>query len=131
MSIAIKHAIPEPRFAPSPEEIATGAAPSDARMKGATVGANELLTSLLSLPDTRVMGFHLDEEALVLDVCSTSEHACCAACARRAVPTGETEERPRVWRHTEMGTRPVLLRAVLRRVSCDECGEGAELAPWT
>jgi len=90
--------------------------------------ATSVLRVLLGLHHTRVVGFELDEEGLVIDVAPTWRVPRCGDCRRKVRRRHDARERR--WRHLDFGGLIVRLRYEIRRVCCDECGVVVEHVPW-
>jgi transposase len=90
--------------------------------------AASLLTELLRLKQTRVCHTSFDEEGLVADVAPTLRVPRCGACGCKARHV--YDERPRFWRHLDLGGMMLKLRYAIRRVCCRLCGVTVEKVPW-
>lgn len=90
--------------------------------------ATSLLRVLLALQQTRVLGFELESDGLVVDVAPTWSVPRCGACRRMVRACYDRRERR--WRHLDLGGIMVHLRYELRRVHCQCCGVVVEHVPW-
>lgn len=90
--------------------------------------AKTLLSNLLGLKFTRVLGFEFCDDGLTVDVAPTTRTPRCSGCARGVLRV--YDHRPRVWRHLDLGGMMLRLRYRLRRVHCQRCGVLTELVPW-
>lgn len=91
--------------------------------------ATTLLTGLLGLKHTRVVGFEFTPEGLFVDVRPATQRHYCGGCFRRARQCHDRRER--TWRHLDLGGLAVWLRYAIRRVRCKHCGVTTELVPWS
>jgi transposase len=92
------------------------------------VRATTLLSILLGLKFTRVLGFEFGNDGLTVDVAPTTRTPRCSGCGRGAPKV--YDHRPRLWRHLDLGGMRLWLRYRLRRVDCRQCGVLTELVPW-
>lgn len=90
--------------------------------------ATTLLSILFGLKLTRVLHFEFGEDGVIVDVAPRTRTPRCSGCYRRA--SRIYDQRPRLWRHLDLGGVLVLLRYALRRVDCRRCGVLTELVPW-
>lgn len=90
--------------------------------------ATTLLSILLGLKFTRVLGFEFLETGLIADVAPNTRRPRCSGCGRRAPRI--YDRRPRLWRHLDLGGMELQLRYDLRRVDCRHCGVLTEAVPW-
>jgi transposase len=90
--------------------------------------ATTLLSILFGLKFTRVLGFEFSETGLIVDVTPKTRTPRCSSCCRPAPKV--YDQRPRLWRHLDLGGMVLLLRYALRRVDCRHCGVVAEAVPW-
>lgn len=88
-----------------------------------------VLSKVLCLKKTRVVGHELTDEGLVLDVTMTHRRGRCSGCFHRVRRVHDRNLR-RTWRHLDFGGMRVTLRGALRRLSCPDCGVRTELVPW-
>jgi transposase len=88
-----------------------------------------VLSKILALKKTRVVGHELTAEGLVLDVRTAFRHGRCSGCGRRVRRVHDTY-RGRCWRHLDFAGLQVTLRCDLRRLDCPRCGVRVELVPW-
>jgi transposase len=88
-----------------------------------------VLSKILAMKKTRVVGYELTETGLVLDVKTTLRHGRCSGCGHRTRKVHDTY-RGRRWRHLDFAGMEVTLRADLRRLDCPRCGVLVELVPW-
>lgn len=90
--------------------------------------ATSVLTKMLGIEHTRVLGVAFERDALILTVKPTTRRARCASCGRACRRVHD--RRRRRWRHMDMAGMECLLEAELRRVNCRWCGVTTELVPW-
>src|SRR5690606_602504 len=90
--------------------------------------ATSVLRLLLSLHQTRVLGFDVEDDGIVVDVAPTHRVARCGGCDAKCHAT--YDRRSRRWRHLDLGGIKVELRYEQRRVSCRSCGVVVERVPW-
>lgn len=88
-----------------------------------------LLTTLLGLKQTRVVGVEFCELGLIVDVRPTTRVPRCSACKRK-VRAGYDHADGRMWRHLDLAGMRFWLRYDSRRVSCPHCGVRVEWVPW-
>lgn len=91
--------------------------------------ATTLLRILLGLNHIRVLGFHLEERGLVVDIAPSWRVPRCSCCKRK-VRRGYDDYEGRRWRHLDLAGIKLHLRYDIRRVSCPRCGVKVELVPW-
>lgn len=90
--------------------------------------ATTLLTEILGLKETTVLGLEFVPEGLVVDVKPRRRRARCSVCARRASVYDRRVGRR--WRHLSLAGLDVWLRHDVRRVECPRCSVRVELVPW-
>ncbi len=90
--------------------------------------ATTLLSTLLDLKQTRVLGFSFDEEGLIVEVAPTTRTPRCSGCGKAV---GRVHDRrSRGWRHLDLAGMELHVRYRIARVDCPECGVLTELVPW-
>ncbi len=92
-----------------------------------TVRATTVLRKTLGIKNTRVTGFELEGDALMIDVRPTTRRRRCGSCGKKCPGY---DERARKWRHLDFGDFAVFLRYTIRRVECRRCAVTTELVPW-
>lgn len=90
--------------------------------------ATSILTKLLGIDHTRVIGIAFEPEALILTVKATTRRPRCASCVQSCRRVHD--RRCRRWRHMDMAGMECWLEAEVRRVKCRRCGVTTELVPW-
>jgi transposase len=90
--------------------------------------ATTVLSILLGLKLTRVLGLEFSETGVIADVAPRTRTPRCSGCCRRAPKV--YDQRVRLWRHLDLGGMMRMLRCALRRVDCQRCGVLTELVPW-
>jgi transposase len=90
---------------------------------------NIILSQLLSLKKTRVIGYEFLPLGLMLDVKTTFRHGRCSGCGHRCRRVKDRNP-GRVWRHLDFAGMRVTLRSSLRRLDCPRCGVLVEWVPW-
>ena len=90
--------------------------------------ATSVLRTLLAFQHTFVTGVHFEHDAFVIDVAPSYKVPRCSCCKRK-VKAGY-DQRPRTWRHLDMGGMLTLVRYAIRRVNCPKCGVKVEKVPW-
>lgn len=88
-----------------------------------------VLSKILSLKKTRVVGCEFTETELILDVKTTLRYGRCSGCCRK-VKRVHDRYVARTWRHLDFAGMRVRLRSDLRRLDCPRCGVLVELVPW-
>ena len=91
--------------------------------------ADIVLSKSLGLKKTRVIGYELTAEGVLLDVKSAFDDGRCSGCFRRVRRVHDRYE-GRTWRHLDFAGMKVSLRSTLRRLVCPRCGVRIELVPW-
>lgn len=86
-----------------------------------------LLRTIIATQDTIVTGVEFDEHGVVADVRPSWKIARCGDCQRKCPVY---DERPRTWRHLDLGGMVCRIRYSIRRVSCGVCGVKVEAVPW-
>jgi transposase len=91
--------------------------------------ATTLLSRLLQVKQARVVGFGIEEGAIVVDIALTTRVPRCSGCQRCA---SNVHDRylGRRWRHLDLAGIRIELRCDLRRVRCRRCGVRVEAVPW-
>lgn len=90
--------------------------------------ATSVLTKLLAIEHARVIGFELEEDAIVLVVKSRTKRPRCGGCWRKC---GRVHDRRhRRWRHLDVMGVECWLAGEVRRVRCPRCGVTTEMVPW-
>jgi transposase len=87
-----------------------------------------LLSTVLGLPQTRVVGVEFTEYGVVVDVKPATRVPRCSGCFYTAPKV--YDRRVRLWRHRDLAGMYMQLRYSLRRVRCPHCGIKVELVPW-
>jgi transposase len=90
--------------------------------------ATSILTKLLGIDHTRVIGIVFEAEALILTVKPTTRTPRCGVCTRSCRKVHD--RRRRRWRHMDMAGMQCWFEAEVRRVKCRRCGVTTELVPW-
>ena len=90
--------------------------------------ATSILTKLLAIEHTRVIGFELEEDAVVLVVKSRKKVPRCGGCWRKCRHVHD--RRHRRWRHLDVMGIECWLAGEVRRVRCPRCGVTTEMVPW-
>lgn len=90
--------------------------------------ATTLLSKLLDLKHTRVLGFAFDEDGLLIDVAPTTRCPRCSGCGKAV--SRIHDRRSRLWRHLDFAGMALHLRYRIARVDCRECGVVTEFVPW-
>lgn len=90
--------------------------------------ATSLLRKLIDQEHTKVCGFEVTDEGLLLDVAPTTRHPRCGGCGRRCTKVYDSRER--TWRHQDFAGMRVVFRYRIRRTECPGCGVTTELVPW-
>jgi len=90
--------------------------------------ATKLLSILIGLKHTRVVGFEFSESALIINVAPSTRIPCCGSCFARVRKVHDRRERH--WRHLDFAGMRVELRYAIARVECVRCGVTTELVPW-
>lgn len=91
--------------------------------------ATTLVRTILALDKTRVLGFEIAPDGLVVEVAPSWRKPRCSGCGRRQ-PGYDTVE-GRLWRHLDFAGMKVQLRSQRRRrTSCRHCGVLVEAVPW-
>ncbi len=90
--------------------------------------ATSVLTKLLDIEQTRVIGFELEEDAVVLVVKARSKRPRCGGCWRKCDRVHD--RRQRRWRHLDVMGVECWLAGEVRRVRCPRCGVTTEMVPW-
>lgn len=90
--------------------------------------ATSILTKLLAIEHTRVIGFELEEDAIVLVVKSRKKVPRCGGCWRKCRQVHD--RRHRRWRHLDVMGIECVLAGEIRRVRCPRCGVTTEMVPW-
>src|SRR5947209_5092964 len=90
---------------------------------------NIVLSQLLALKKTRVVGHQFKLLEVVFDVKTTFRHGRCSGCGHR-VRKVHDRNIGRTWRHLDFGGMRVVLRCALRRLNCSQCGVRVEMVPW-
>ena len=88
-----------------------------------------ILARVLGLKQTRVQGFEIAEDGLVIDVAPTTRVPICSGCCKRVHAVHDTYEGRR-WRHLDVAGMRLWLRYTIRRPRCPRCGVTVELVPW-
>jgi transposase len=89
----------------------------------------KVLSNILGMKKTRVLGCEFAGDGLVIDVAPTTQLIRCCGCGCR-VHNAYDRRRGRLWRHIDLGGMQVHLRYDLRRGECARCGVRTELVPW-
>jgi len=84
---------------------------------------------LIGVVGTVVLGFGVEDGALVVHVRPTGRRPRCSGCGRRR-PTGAVATEQRRWRHLDLAGVMLFLSYDIRRVSCPSCGVVVERVPW-
>ena len=87
-----------------------------------------LLKKLFAIKGMLVIGFKLEDGALIVEVRPTWRKPRCSCC-QKTRPGYDTLP-PRRWRSLDFGGVRVYLRAAVRRVTCRTSGVVAESVPW-
>lgn len=90
--------------------------------------ATSLLTEILGLKGTTVLGWQFVPDGLEVHVKPRLRTGRCSGCARRA-PIYDRRVGRR-WRHLSLAGLEVWLRHDVRRVDCRRCGVRVEQVPW-
>lgn len=90
--------------------------------------ATSILTKLLAIEHTRVIGFELEEDAVVFVVKSRKKVPRCGGCWRKCRHVHD--RRQRRWRHLDVMGIECWLAGEVRRLRCPRCGVTTELVPW-
>lgn len=90
--------------------------------------ATSVLTKLLAIEHTRVIGFELEKERVVLVVKSRKKVPRCGGCWRKCRRIHD--RRYRRWRHLDVMGIECWLAGEVRRVRCPRCGVTTEMVPW-
>ena len=90
--------------------------------------ATSILTKLLAIEHTRVIGFELEDDAVVLVVKSRKKVPRCGGCWRKCRQVHD--RRHRRWRHLDVMGVECWLAGEVRRVRCPRCGVTTEMVPW-
>jgi transposase len=90
--------------------------------------ATSILTKLLAIEQTRVIGFELEEDAVVFVVKSRKKVPRCGGCWRKC--RFVHDRRHRRWRHLDVMGIECWLAGEVRRVRCPRCGVTTEMVPW-
>jgi transposase len=90
--------------------------------------STSILTKLLAIEHTRVIGFELEEDAAVLVVKSRKKVPRCGGCWRKCRQVHD--RRQRRWRHLDVMGVECWLAGEVRRVRCPRCGVTTEMVPW-
>ena len=88
-----------------------------------------LLTTLLGLKQTRVVGVEFCADGIVIDVEPTTHIPRCSGCERKA-RVGYDHASGRCWRHLDLAGMRLRLRYDIKRVKCPGCGVRVEWVPW-
>ena len=86
-----------------------------------------LLSTLLGLEYTRVLGCSFEDDALLMDVAPTWRSPRCSGCGKNRPGYDQRERR---WRHLDLAGMRWRLRYSTRRVDCPTCGIVVEYLPW-
>ena len=86
-----------------------------------------LLSTLLGLEYTRVLGCSFEDDGLVMDIAPTWRTPRCSGCGKNRPGYDERERR---WRHLDLAGMRWRLRYTARRVNCPTCGVVVEYVPW-
>ena len=87
-----------------------------------------LLSNLLQLNQTRIVGFGFDSDGAVVDVAPRTRKPRCSGCLRAHERI--YDRRSRRWRHLDLAGMKLFLRYDIGRVDCPVCGVVVELVPW-
>lgn len=90
--------------------------------------ATSILTKLLAIEHTIVIGFELTEDGIVLRVKSRKKLPRCGGCWRECRTVHD--RRRRRWRHLDLMGVECWLAGEVRRVRCPRCGVTTEMVPW-
>lgn len=90
--------------------------------------ATTLLSMILCLKQTRVLGFEVIAEGLLVFVAPSTRVPRCSGCCAKARRI--YDRRRRRWRHLDLAGMALWLSCELRRVDCARCGVLVELVPW-
>lgn len=90
--------------------------------------ATSILTKLLAIEHTRVIGFELSYDSVVLRVKSRKKWPRCGGCWRTCRHVHDRRERR--WRHLDVMGIECWLAGEVRRVRCPRCGVTTEMVPW-
>jgi transposase len=90
--------------------------------------ATSVLRTILGFQHTFVTGVHFEDDAFVVDVAPSYKVPRCSGCKRK-VKAGY-DQRPRSWRHLDLGGMLTEIRYTIRRVDCPKCGIRVEKVPW-
>jgi len=90
--------------------------------------ATSVLTKLLAIEQTRVIGIELEDDAVVLVVKSRKKQPRCGGCWRKCKHVHD--RRHRRWRHLDLMGVECWLAGEVRRVRCARCGVTTEMVPW-
>jgi transposase len=93
------------------------------------VRVTKILARVLGLKQTRVQGFEIADDGLVIDVAPTTRVPICSSCCKRVHAVHDTYEGRR-WRHLDVAGMRLWLRYTIRRPRCPRCGVTVELVPW-
>jgi transposase len=93
------------------------------------VRATTILARVLGLKQTRVQGFEIADDGLIVDVAPTTRVPICSGCCKRVHSVHDTYEGRR-WRHLDVAGLRLWLRYTVRRPRCPRCGVTVELVPW-
>ena len=88
-----------------------------------------VLSKILCLKKTRVVGWSFTDDGLVLDVKPALRFGRCSGCFEKARRVYDTYA-GRSWRHMDFGGMRVDLRCDVRRLDCRRCGVLVEAVPW-
>lgn len=91
--------------------------------------AETLLSKILGVKKTRVIGHEFEPMGLVLDVESANRYGRCGGCFAKVRKVHDRNP-GRCWRHLDFGGMRVTLRAEMRRLKCGRCGVLVEAVPW-
>jgi transposase len=91
--------------------------------------ATTLLSRLLQVKQARVVGFAIEDGAILADLALNTRGPRCSGCERR-VSTVHDRYPGRRWRHLDLAGIRIELRCDLRRVRCPRCGVRVEAVPW-
>lgn len=86
-----------------------------------------LLRTIIALQDTIVTAVEFDEKGVLADVRPSWKTPRCGDCQRKCPAY---DDRPRTWRHLDLGGMVCRIRYSIRRVSCPDCGVKVEAVPW-
>jgi transposase len=91
--------------------------------------ATTLLTEILGLKETKVLGLEFVPDGLVVEVKPRQRRARCSGCTRKVRGLYDRRDGRR-WRHLSLAGLDVWVRYDVRRVECPRCGVRVELVPW-